>query len=180
MNKVSAESSNRILPGIQCFTWNKDGSLLAVSPGTKEIWIYKVNGSQNVKDWERIAVLKEHFDIITALDWHPTTDLLLSASVDRGVYVWKPKANSNEFEPQIGMIKEKIANICSQWNHRGDKYVVGSSSGFIYVGFYNPNNNFWVAYPVNKKPSHKATVTAASFDRHTGRVVVSGALDGNV
>lgn len=78
------------------------------------------------------------------------------------------------------MIKEKIANLCSQWNHRGDKYVVGSSSGFIYVGFYNPNNNFWVAYPVNKKPSHKASVTAASFDRHSGRVVVSGALDGNV
>lgn len=118
---------------------------------------------------------------MTALDWHPTTNLLLSASVDRGVYVWKPKNSSNSvFEPQIGMIKEKIANICAKWSKNGDKYVVGSSSGFIYVGYYNPNNNFWVAYPVNKKPSHKASVTSTCFDSQSGRVVVSGSLDGTV
>lgn len=163
MKSNSNESPNRIMPGIQCFSWNASGKQIAVSPSSKEIWVFETGGSPDIKKWTKVATLKEHFDIITALDWHPETNLLLSASVDRGVYVWKPVPGSktNEFEPQIGMIKEKIANICAKWSKSGNKYVVGSSSGYIYVGYYNPNNNFWVAYPVNKKPSHKASVTSA-------------------
>jgi WD40 repeat protein len=107
---------------------------------------------------------------------------LLSTSVDRGVIVWKQGEGNNkyDFSPQLGMIKEKIANLDAAWNHRGDKFCVGSSSGFLYVGFYNPNNNFWVAYPTQKKPSHKASVTSVRFDNMTGRVIVSGSLDGTV
>jgi len=78
------------------------------------------------------------------------------------------------------MIKEKIANLDGAWNFRGDKFCVGSSSGFLYVGFYNPNNNFWVAYSIQKKPTHKASVTSVRFDNLTSRVIVSGALDGMV
>ena len=62
------------------------------------------------------------------------------------------------------MIKEKIANLDAAWNHQGDKFCVGSTSGFSYVGFYNPNNNFWIAHPTQKKASHKASVTSVRFD----------------
>jgi len=48
--------------------------------------------------------MKEHFNVITALKWHPVTDLLISASADRGVIVWKQEGK--DFQPQMGMVKE--------------------------------------------------------------------------
>jgi WD40 repeat protein len=82
-------------------------------------------------------VLKEHFNVIMSLDWHPTTNLLLSASADRGVIVWNQEGQSANFTPQMGMIKEMKANLDASWNTRGDKFCVGSSSGFVYIGTYS-------------------------------------------
>ena len=85
MNK---DSGNRILPGIQSFAWNADGSKIAVCPKNKEIWIFETQNSPDMSKWTKTDVLKEHYNVIMALDWHPKTNLLLSASADRGVVVW--------------------------------------------------------------------------------------------
>jgi len=60
-----------------------------VCPLSREIWIYETNNSPDIAKWKKVATLTEHFDKITALDWHPKTNNLLSTSVDRGVIVWK-------------------------------------------------------------------------------------------
>ena len=86
----------------------------------------------------------------------------------------------NDFLPQVGIIKEQKANLDASWNHKGDKYCVGSSSGYIYVGSYFKDNNFWVAHPVSKKPTHKASVVCVRFDPLSGRVVASASLDGTI
>lgn len=64
----------------------------------------------------------------------------------------------------MGMIKEKTANLDANWNSRGDKFCVGSSSGFIYGGKYSSANNFWVAHSYTKKPAHKASVVSVMYD----------------
>jgi len=98
------------------------------------------------------------------------------------VIVWAPGSGDkkNEFLPQIGMIKETKANLDGCWNHRGDKFAVGSSSGVIYVGSFFANSNFWVAHPVTKKAAHKASVLCVRFDPLSSRVVASCSLDGTV
>ena len=119
--------------------------------------------------------------MITSLEWHPTTGLLLSASADRGVIVWKQEGT--DFLPQLGMIKEQRANLDSAWNSRGDKFAIASSSGCVYVGTYFEENNFWVAHTVSKasnKPIHKASAICANFDPLSSRVVLSSSLDGTV
>lgn len=83
------QSQNRILPGVQCFAWNKDGTLAAICPTNNEIWIFETASSPDIAKWTKVAVLKEHFNLISSLDWHPSTNLLLSSSTDRGVIVWK-------------------------------------------------------------------------------------------
>jgi WD40 repeat protein len=128
-----------------------------------------------------VKVLKEHFNVVSSLDWHPKTNLLLSASVDRGIIVWQMGQDNTEWAPQLGVIKEPRANLDASWNKRGDKFAVASSSGQVYVGKFSSNNNFWVAHPVNaKKPIHKASVTCVRFDPQSSRVVCSGSLDGTV
>jgi len=169
-------SANRTLPGVQCFAWNSNGSLVAVCPTNNEIWIFETAGSPDISKWTKVSTLKEHFNVISALDWHPETNLLLSASTDRGVIVWEMGADGN-FNPQLGMIKETKANLDACWNSRGDKFCVGASSGSIYVGTYSKANNFWIAHPVTKKPAHKSSVVCVKFDI-SSRVMASASLDG--
>lgn len=63
--------------------------MVALCPTNNEIWIFETSNSPDVTKWKKIATLKEHFNVITSLQWHPTTHLLISASADRGVIVWK-------------------------------------------------------------------------------------------
>ena len=176
----SGQSENRILPGVQCFAWNASGSLVAVCPTTSDIWIFETAGSPDISKWTKIATLKEHVNLIISLDWHPETNLLLSASIDRGVIVWKQGTGDKnaDFAPQVGMIQESKANLDASWNSRGDKFCVGSSSGCIYVGTYSQANNFWVAHELTKKTAHKASVVSVKFDGLSSRVMASSSLDG--
>jgi len=89
MNKSGAPALNRIMPGIQCFAWNGNGSRVAICPTNNEILIFDSANSPDITKWKQIACLKEHFNVISALDWHPKTNLLLSCSVDRGTIIWE-------------------------------------------------------------------------------------------
>ncbi len=83
-------------------------SLLAVCPCNNEIWIFDTGSSQDMKKWTKIAVLKEHFNEVTALEWNPRKqNQLLSASADRGAIVWEERKDASgniEFTPQMGII----------------------------------------------------------------------------
>ena len=81
--------TNRVFPGISAYAWNVDCSFIALCPGTsRELWVFKTNGTMDTTKWLRVQVSKEHLNPITGLDWHPQTQLLLSCSSDRGAIVW--------------------------------------------------------------------------------------------
>ena len=81
----------------------------------------------------------------------------------------------------MGIVRELKSNLDAAWNTEGNKFCVGSSSGFVYVGTYQDQQNFWVAHPMKKdKPTHKASVVCTRFDPQAGRVIASCSLDGNI
>jgi len=135
----------------------------------------------NITEWKLKQVLKEHFSLVTALDWHPKTNLLLSCSSDRGIIVWKEDVNVKKFMPQLCNIKELKANTDASWSHRGDKFVVGAASGMVFVGTYNEAVGLWIAVSqTDNKSLHDAPVTCVRFDPLSSRVVVSCSADGVV
>lgn len=114
------------------------------------------------------------------MHWHEKTGQLMTCSTDRGIIIWKEDANS-KLLPQLVIIKELKANLDAQWNFRGDKICVGSSSGHIYIGKYNPDVNFWVApSQTDEKPLHRGSVNCVRFDPGSGHVVASASVDGKV
>jgi WD40 repeat protein len=118
---------------------------------------------------------------VSSLDWHPETNMLLSASTDRGVIVWEESRDVNGLKPQLAVIKETKSNIDGTWNHTGKKFAVGSSSGNVFIGSYNDAVGFWVADTISgKKPLHSQSVVSVRFDPQSGRVVASGSVDGKV
>lgn len=114
------------------------------------------------------------------MHWHPTTGQLMTCSTDRGIIVWREAADG-DLHPQLVNIKELKANLDAQWNTRGDKICVGSSSGHVYVGKYNADVNFWVLLSqTGDKGLHRASVNCVRFDPGSGHVCASASADGKV
>jgi len=132
----AAAIQNRILPGIQSFAWSPDRSMVAVCPHSAEILIFATNMKPDIKDWRLTEVLKEHYSNVNSLEWHPTTNQLLSSSTDRGVIVWGLNAEGKHI-PALCAVKELKSNLFASWNHRGDKFCVGGSSGHVFIGTFN-------------------------------------------
>jgi actin related protein 2/3 complex subunit 1A/1B len=78
--------------------------------------------------------------VVSALDWHPLTNKLLSCSTDRGIIVWEMDKISKKLGPTLVSIRELKSNLDAVWNARGDKFCVGASSGHVFVGNYDPVN----------------------------------------
>ena len=81
---------------------------------------------------------------MSALDWHPETNMLLSASYDRSCIVWDQN-EAGMFMPQQCVTREAIANIDAAWNCFGNKFAVGSSSGMVRQCYYNASVKMWIA-----------------------------------
>lgn len=126
-----------------------------------------------------MQVLKEHYSIVSSLEWHAETNQLLSCSTDRGIIVWNYNPEG-KLMPQLCIIKEPKANLDASWNHRGDKFCVGTASGQVFTGMYNQENSFWVATALSDKPMHKDSVLCVRFDPLSGNVVASASADGVV
>ena len=112
------------------------------------------------------------------MDWHPVTSKLVSCSMDRAAIVWE-RDSKGEMLPQMCVTKEKMANLDVNWNYRGDKYSIGTASGYVYQSTYNAKFGFWVCRD-EKRPRHKASVISVKYDPTSGNVVASASLDGTV
>lgn len=67
------------------------------------------------------------------------------------------------------------------WNHRGDKFCVGASSGHVFTGMFDSQLGFWIALAQDEsKPLHDASVVAVRYDPLSSRVVASCGMDGTV
>jgi WD40 repeat protein len=104
----------------------------------------------------------------------------MSTSTDRGVIVWGEAQEANgALKPQLAVIKESKSNIDGAWNHLGNKFCVGASSGNVFIGKFDDLQNFWVARTISgKKPLHSSSVVSVRFEPLSGRVLASGSVDG--
>ena len=84
--------------------------------------------------------------------------------------------------PQLCQIKELKSNLDACWNHRGDKFAVGASSGKVFVGSWDAACGFWIARSLtdDEKPLHDGSVVSVKFDPISSRVVASASIDGTV
>ena len=49
-----------VTASVSYHAWNKDQSMIALSPNTNEVWIYASNKSSDTTKWTRKFVLDEH------------------------------------------------------------------------------------------------------------------------
>lgn len=155
--------------GITCHSWNDIRSQIVVATNSNMLEIYQVRGDQ----WEKIGELKEHNQLVSAVDWHPDTNRIISCSHDRNIVVWE---FNNDWKPNLVNFYQNRAVLDVSWSSRGDKFVAGTGSKFIGVGFPSQELQGW-----NTKKCRILTssVTTVRFDP-SGLVVAAGSTDMNI
>lgn len=118
---------------MNAIAFNSDGTLVAVCPGTKEIYIMKTNGSYDENKWEEIQALNEHSMPIASIDWNYETNTIVSGSIDRSVFVWSVNEETKTYRPEFVNMDEKLSIIDIKWARNGKKFVSGTSSKQIFI-----------------------------------------------
>lgn len=96
---------------------------VAFCPNNNEVHIYKKQGA----DWVQEAVLAEHDQVVTGLDWAPKTNRLVSCSQDRNAYVWT--FEQGRWKPTLVILRINRAATQVKWSPDGARpsFRVGAS-----------------------------------------------------
>eukprot|EP00128_Syssomonas_multiformis_P018607 Colp12_sorted_trinity150504_noHs@19934 len=153
---------------VSCHAWNKDRTMLAVSPNTNEIEIYIKEG----KEWVLQTTLKEHDQVVTGLDWAPNSNRLVSCGQDRSAYVWS--LVDGRWKPTLVLLRINRAATHVKWSPNEDKFAVASGARLISVCYFEKEQDWWVSKHI-KKPIRS---TVLSLDWHPNNVLIAaGASD---
>ncbi|KAF7632532.1 hypothetical protein Mgra_00008047 [Meloidogyne graminicola] len=155
---------------ISCHAWNKDRTMLAVSPSNNEIHVFEKSGVS----WRSIHILTEHDLLVTGLDWAPETNRIVSCSHDKNAFVWTFDSAQSQWKPELVWIRINRAATCVKWSPREDKFAVGTGERLIAICYHERENNWWISRHIKKPLS--STVT--SIDWHPDNIIlVAGSCD---
>lgn len=161
-----------LLEGISLLVFNKDYTQCALSKKDYNIYIYQVPDIMDTNKWTLLHTLKNHFQYVSGLDWCPETNRILSCSYDKTSFVWNFEGNKWTFDTVVATLK--VSYLFCHWNKRGDKFVEGTGSKILYIGYYAKESNWWTSRQI--KNHKKTSVICARFDP-SSLYVLSGSTD---
>lgn len=164
---------------ITCHAWNKDLTMIALSPNTDEVLIYATNKQPgDSSKWERKYVLQEHGGQVSGIDWSEATNDIVSSGHDRNAYVWKfdaDKANdlTKAWKPTLVILRINRAATCVKWSPAGNKFAVGSGAKCVPVCHFEASNDWWISKMIKK---HRSTVLSLDWCVNN-KFIVTGSSD---
>ena len=160
-----------LLEGISCVSFNKDFTKVALSKKDNLIYIYSVPNLMKTDTWKLEDKLETHCQYVSGIDWNAHTNEILSCSHDKTSFVWT--YSNKKWTPANVVATTKLGYLCCKWNSRGDKFCEGTSAKHLFIGYYNPDNNWWMARNIKV---HKSSVVCCEIDP-TSLFVISGSTD---
>ena len=186
----------KVAKTITCHCWNKDRTQIALATrNSNDILVYETGKSSKFEDWKLIHTLIGHDLPVTALDWDPNYNRILSCSEDCNAYVWNYE--NNKWIPTLVVLKIKRAALCCKWSPNGKAFAVGSSEKKLRICTFNADQNLWVhpsglhvkqereeepeAADGTPTVSNKTrgSIFCVCWDR-TGQLLCRGSLDGSM
>eukprot|EP00795_Rhopilema_esculentum_P008924 gene8924-16550_t len=148
---------------VTCHAFNSDRSRVAISPNDQTVIIFKKIGNK----WEKEAVLDEHQQTVTSVDWAPNSNRIVSCGVDRNAYVWTEQ--DGQWKPTLVIVRLNRAATFVKWSPKEDKFAVASGARLISVCYFEKENDWWVSKHI-KKPIRS---TVLSLDWHPNNVLIA-------
>lgn len=162
-----------IAKSFSCHAFNEDKGLVALSPNNEDVIIYNTNGSpETMKSWTTQGKpLTEHGGAVSAIDWHPETNLIVTSGHDRNAYVWK--LDGDEWKPTLVILRINRAATSVRWCPNGNKFAVTSGAKCVPICHFEEANDWWISKMIKK---HKSTVLCISWSPNN-KFVVTGSTD---
>jgi actin related protein 2/3 complex subunit 1A/1B len=155
--------------GISCHAWNGDRTQIAVCPNSNEIHIY------DTRNWIKLHTLTEHDLLVTAIDWSPVTNKIVSCSHDRNAFVWTYDDDASVWRPSLVLLRIDRAALDVKWSHDGVRFAVASGAKSVPVCTYEASQDWWVSKLIKKK--FKSTVLCCAFHPSNGQLLATGCAD---
>lgn len=133
---------------ITCHAWNKDRTQIAVSLNSKEVYIY---GKTNSGGWQLTQTLSEHSSKVLGIDWAAKSNRLVTCGADKNAYVWSLDTRTNQWRPELVVLRINRAATCVKWSPNEQKFAIGCGQRCICVCYYEPEQCFWVAKHIKKQ-----------------------------
>ena len=147
--------------------------MIAISPNNYEIHVYEVSS------WTRLFTLTDHDLLVSAIDWSPVNNKIVSCSHDRNAFVWTYQPESAEepaqWKPTLVVLRIDRAAVDVKWSLDGLRFAVASASKCVPVCTYESQNDWWVSKMIKKK--FKSTVLCCAFHPVNGQVLATGSSD---
>ena len=98
--------------------------------------------------------------LISAIDWHPTSNYIVTCAHDRNAFVWSFDEGEKKWKPSLVILRIERAALDCRWSRDGQKFAVASSAKCVPVCYYESDNNWWVSKMIKK---HKSSVLSRRF-----------------
>ena len=139
--------------GVSAHAWSPDGSEVAFAPNSNELRI------ADAKTLETKHSLKEHDMLISAIDWHPQSNYIVTCAHDRNAFVWSFDDQEKKWKPSLVILRIERAALDCRWSLDGQKFAVASSAKCVPVCYYESDNNWWVSKMIKKPQGKHASAT---------------------
>jgi len=154
---------------ITSHSFNADRSEVAVSLNSNDVQIFARQG----QEWKQTETLSEHDKLITAIDWAPNSNRIVTSSQDRNAYVWQqspdPQTGRMVWKPTLVLLRINRAATHVKWSPNEDKFAVASGARAIAICSFDPEGDWWVSRLL-KKPIRS---TVLSVDWHPNNVLLA-------
>jgi actin related protein 2/3 complex subunit 1A/1B len=108
----------------------------------------------------------QHDSVVTAIDWAPKTNRILSCSQDRNAYVWTYE--NGTWKPVLVILRINRAATQCKWSPKEDKFVVASGEKLISVCYFEKDHDWWVSKHIKK---HESTVLDVAW--HPNNILIA-------
>lgn len=153
--------------GVSCHAWSPDRSQVAFAPNSNELKIVDAGSLAPAFS------MNEHDMLISAIDWHPTSNFIVTCSHDRNAFVWNYDDGEKTWKPSLVILRIERAALDVKWSPDGQKFGVASSAKCVPVCYYEKDNNWWVSKMIKK---HKSTVLSLAWHPNS-QIVATGSSD---
>lgn len=153
--------------GVSAHAWSPDGREVAFAPNSHELRIADAT-TLDIKH-----SLSEHDMLISAIDWHPTSNYIVTCAHDRNAFVWSYDAEEKKWKPSLVILRIERAALDCRWSLDGQKFAVASSAKCVPVCYYESDNNWWVSKMIKK---HKSSVLSIAW-HPCSTVLATGSSD---
>jgi actin related protein 2/3 complex subunit 1A/1B len=168
-------ATNRIIPSISYHAWNKDRSLVALTPNNDTVQIYSTAGNpSDPSKWVQKYVLLEHMGSVSGIDWCHATNQIVTCAHDRNAYVWKYEAKGDEWKPTLVILRINRAATAVKWSPAGNKFAVASGAKCIPVCHFEASNDWFISKML--KDGIRSTVVSVAWCPNN-KFVVTGSTD---